>query len=279
MNVNDVPEIESSLDSLETLPGGILISISKSKHKILMWNTTDGSLLKTLSTQLKLITKLVIIDEYTLAFSSYDGYIEIWNLINGLRIQHWKTIIYPNNIIHPNTMQLLPNRLIATGNTNGLVGIWNLNNGTILINLKGHNGQVISLELINQTILASGSMDCSIKLWDLTTWTIKLTIPNAHKKSVNCLKLISKGILASGSWDSTIKIWNTLDGTIIKTLSTLYQTWVFNLNLISEDILVSNCDDHTIKMWQISTGLLIKTLATSIEPFASKTLNIDCKFY
>ena len=273
LKVSDT-KASTPLDSLETLPGGILISISKRKHNLLMWNTTDYSLLKTISTSLPNINKLALIDEYTLACSSQDGFIQIWNLTSGLLLQN---VFDMGNL---NEFQLLPNRLIATADSHWMVKIWNLTNGIIYRSLTGHAAQIFCLELIDQTILASGSMDKSIILWDLTIWKIKLIYYNAHTDGVSCLKLISSGILASGSLDGTIKIWNTETyGSLINKMTHTSRSRVAYLDVFSEDILVSVCVDHSIKMWQISTGLLLKTLATSTVVYTLKRLDIECKFY
>ena len=58
------------------------------------------------------------------------------------------------------------------------------------------------------TILASGSNDCTIKIWNIET---KIEIGNllGHKERVTSVAFNNTGIiLASGSNDCTIKLWN-----------------------------------------------------------------------
>ena len=58
----------------------------------------------------------------------------------------------------------------------------------------------------NGTILASGSCDMTIKLWDVETKTEIVTL-KGHNKTVNSVAFNTDGtIIASGSSDKTIKL-------------------------------------------------------------------------
>ena len=57
-------------------------------------------------------------------------------------------------------------------------------------------------------MLASGSNDKTIKLWNIETKAEIATL-YGHKKSVNSVAFNNIGtLLASGSSDTTIKLWN-----------------------------------------------------------------------
>lgn len=66
--------------------------------------------------------------------------------------------------------------------------------------------------------MASGSIDASIKIWNLDDGKIKQTLIG-HSRGIWCLKFITKYLLCSGSYDSNIKIWNLKDGVCSRTLS------------------------------------------------------------
>ena len=68
-----------------------------------------------------------------------------------------------------------------------------------------HSNWVSCLALINKNLLASGSYDDTINLWDLNNKQC-IHIFNGHSDKVRCLALINKNLLASGSDDMTIRL-------------------------------------------------------------------------
>ena len=68
------------------------------------------------------------------------------------------------------------------------------------------------------TLLASGSGDRTIKLWNVESRTEVATL-KGHSDSVNSVAFNSEGtLLASGSYDRTIKLWNVESRTEVATL-------------------------------------------------------------
>jgi WD40 repeat protein len=71
---------------------------------------------------------------------------------------------------------------------------------------------VDSVKFLNYGLMASGSLDKSIKLWETITFKNIATKYNAHSRGINSLKTIlksNKNYLISSSSDKTIKIWDT----------------------------------------------------------------------
>jgi WD40 repeat protein len=64
----------------------------------------------------------------------------------------------------------------------------------------------LSLAVLPDYTLASGSYDKTIKIWDTTSGKELKTL-NGHTGSVNSLAVLPDNTLASGSDDRTIKIW------------------------------------------------------------------------
>jgi WD40 repeat protein len=109
-------------------------------------------------------------------------------------------------------------------------------------------------------MLASGSADKTVKLWDTTTGKEIKTL-TGHTDWVNSVSFSSDGkMLASGSADKTVKLWDTSTGKEIKTL-TGHTNEVRGISFSPDGkMLASASVDSRVKLWDTSTGKQIKTL-------------------
>jgi WD40 repeat protein len=109
-------------------------------------------------------------------------------------------------------------------------------------------------------LLASGSADKTIKIWEVATGSVIRTL-KGHTGFVNFLAISPDGqLLVSASADRTIKVWNLATGQAIRTLKG--HAGFVNFLAISPDgqLLVSASADQTIKVWNLATGQAIHTL-------------------
>ena len=85
--------------------------------------------------------------------------------------------------------------------------------------LKGHTSMVVSVAFSpDGKILASGSWDKSIKLWDVATGKNTATL-KGHTGWVNSVAFSPDGkTLASGGFDDNIQLWDVASGKNIATL-------------------------------------------------------------
>ncbi|KAL4869265.1 hypothetical protein BDV12DRAFT_196507 [Aspergillus spectabilis] len=129
--------------------------------------------------------------------------------------------------------------------------------------LEGHFDWVQSVAFSQDgQLLASGSYDRTIKLWDPATGTLKYTL-EGHSGPVQSVTFSQDGqLLASGSSDQTIKLWDPATGTLKHTLEG-HSGWVQSV-AFSQDgqLLASGSSDQTIKLWDPATGTLKHTLGT-----------------
>eukprot|EP00736_Rhodelphis_marinus_P002929 Rmarinus@m.4982 len=85
--------------------------------------------------------------------------------------------------------------------------------------LKGHTSEVVCMALTtDHSLLASGSHDKSIGLWNVAEKSLKRTL-TGHTGGVTCLDFRpDNDLLVSGSEDKTVRLWNATSGVCLRTL-------------------------------------------------------------
>ncbi|KAL3471942.1 quinon protein alcohol dehydrogenase-like superfamily [Aspergillus californicus] len=119
---------------------------------------------------------------------------------------------------------------------------------------KGHTNGVMCLQF-EDNILATGSYDATIKIWDTDTGEELRTL-RGHESGIRCLQFDDTKLI-SGSMDRTIKIWNWRTGECISTY-TGHRGGVIGLHF-DASILASGSVDKSVKIWNFedkSTFLL-----------------------
>jgi WD40 repeat protein/energy-coupling factor transporter ATP-binding protein EcfA2 len=127
--------------------------------------------------------------------------------------------------------------------------------------LEGHKDSVWSLSFSpDGKILATGSFDKTIKLWNVETGKEIRTLIG-HDGSVNSVSFSPDGkTLATGSFDKTINLWNVETGKEIRTL-TGHDDSVNSVSFSPDGkTLATGSFDKTIKLWNLEIGKEIRTL-------------------
>ena len=116
-------------------------------------------------------------------------------------------------------------------------------------------------------ILASGSWDDTVKLWDVVTGTNIATL-EGHRGNVYSVSFSPGGrLLASGagSWDRTIKLWDVVTGTNIAAF-TGHGSGVNSVSFSPDGaILASGSWDDTVKLWDMSLYITSSMLASASD--------------
>ena len=131
----------------------------------------------------------------------------------------------------------------------------------LLATLKGHSSYVYSVSFSpDGQVLASGSVDKTIKLWDVGSRREIATL-KGHSSYVYSVLFSPDGkVLASGSMDKTIKLWDVGSRREIATL-TGHRDGVFSVSFSPDgQVLASGSSDKTIKLWDVGSRREIATL-------------------
>lgn len=111
------------------------------------------------------------------------------------------------------------------------------------------------------SIVASGSEDSTIRLWDFETAQYERTL-KGHTGSVTGLAFDGRGaVLASCSNDMTAKLWDMNSYTCTRTLKGHDHTLSGIVFTPASDVVITCSRDSTLKCWDVSTGYCSRTLS------------------
>ncbi|WP_341525448.1 serine/threonine-protein kinase [Nostoc sp. UHCC 0302] len=161
---------------------------------------------------------------------------------------------YSTGVNSVNALAISPDgNILASGNNDKKIRLWDLNSKKILATLSGHSQAVKSVSFSpDGKTLATASDDKTIKLWHSKTFEEICTL-FGHSHAVKSVAFHpNEQILASGSWDKTIKLWDINTGTEICTLIG-HKLQVNSVAFSPQGKLLASAScDRTIRLWQIA---------------------------
>jgi WD40 repeat protein len=289
-------EILSGVLSVALSPDGKLLAISDGSGKIYLWQVATGQRILTYEGHTGWVMSVAFSpDGHTLASASMDRTVKLWNISSG---QCQKTLRGHSSGVM--SVAFSPNgQILASGSHDQTVRLWDISSGQCQKTLQGHSGGVWSVAysssspseygltppypLLNngdaRGIVASGSADGTIKLWEISSGQCYKTI-EGHGDEVFSVAFSPDGqTVASGGEDSSIKLWLVSSGQHLKTLQG-HDNGVKSVTFSSDnDILVSSSCDRTIKLWSVSEGTCQKTLKGHAETVSSVAISPPVEVY
>lgn len=240
---------------------GSLTATASSDQTIKIWHTRTGQLLHTLTGHNEQVTAIAFShDGKTLVSSSHDRTVRVWDAVTG---KLHRTITWHKSML--DAVACSPKeKVLACGGGGSIITLHDFGPGggkADVHDLRGHTAGINCLAFHpNGRILASGSQDKSIKLWNLNTNKLIDTY-NGHG-NVLALAFSPDGkILASSSDDKTIRIWAVDHGTKAAAVTmslkdTLKPSGQINALAFGSpsNILASGGQDHNIDLWDLTSG-------------------------
>ncbi|KAJ9654752.1 hypothetical protein H2198_006270 [Neophaeococcomyces mojaviensis] len=132
--------------------------------------------------------------------------------------------------------------------------------GLELQKLEGHMKEVTAVALSHDgSLLASGSFDKTVRLWNPTTGQEVQTL-EGHTECVRAVAFSHDGsLLASASDDGTVLLWNPTTGQEVQRLEG-HTNGVMAVAFSSDGSLLASASDDTVRLWNPTTGQKVQTL-------------------
>lgn len=191
--------------------------------------------------------------------------------------------------------------VLITGSYDKTARIWNMETGTEIRCLRGHNRAVRALQF-DEAKLITGSMDSTMRVWNWRTGKC-LRVLDGHTDGIVCLNF-DHNVLASGSVDRTVKIWNFRNGECFTLRG--HRDWVNSVQLWDSNptsgdsgfcqtpmfeptasadgsqpmidpgkMLFSASDDGSIILWDLTSRNMVRTFSGHVGQVQSLKLILD----
>jgi WD40 repeat protein len=248
-------------------PDGQQLASSSFDRTLKLWDVFTGDCLKTFLGHTNRIWSVAFHpSSRQLASGGDDHAAKIWNLKTG---RCTKTLVGHTNATL--SVALCPHQhLLASGHEDQTIRLWNLSNGNlsngnlnnseIIQTLREHTNRVWSVAFHpHRPILASGSADTTVKLWDCASGQCLRTLIG-HTSWVWTVVFSPDGTkLASSSYDHTVKLWDVDTGRCLQTLQG-HTSSVVSVAFSPNGQWLASCEfDGLIKFWNPATGECCQT--------------------
>lgn len=142
--------------------------------------------------------------------------------------------------------------------------------------LSGHRAGVTTVVTHPiYSFFASGSEDCTIRMWDHETAQYERTL-KGHTGPITSLAFDAKGnTLASCSADMSIKLWDMTTYACTKTLKGHDHTISSVAFMPNGDQLLSCSRDQTLKLWEVVSGYCLRTYSGHSEWVKCLSISLD----
>ncbi|KAB8238806.1 WD40 repeat domain-containing protein [Aspergillus alliaceus] len=216
-----------------------------------LWDTATGQISQTLEDHLNTVDRIIFSPSgQHLASIDEDGTITLWDTHTGERLYslesygNWACIAFS------------PSGKKLASSAKNVVRVWGTATGVLQQELEEHQNKITVLKFSpDEQLLASGSNDAKVRLWNLTTGALSQTLQDIG--AVNQVVLSPDGrLVASGTLSHTLRVWDRKTGkplSVSEGQSTPFRNGINHLHF-SDDSRYLEADFGAIRVLPLRSG-------------------------
>jgi WD40 repeat protein len=240
--------MDEHVEAVVFSPSGALIAVHQ-RCCVKIFNAMTGVNRATFNEDIFISSVVFSPDDGFLVSGLWGGTINVWDVQTGIMFQKFEgnmqSSAYSIAISSCGTM-------IATGNTDQTVKVWNILLGGCNYAFHGHSGAVTHVcWLATQNHVISAARDCTVRIWDVQK-KMCLKIFAQYHDPLNALTF-SQGLLLVGSINGTVNIYDSESGDIIHVISSNAMTHS-RFSIDGGKVLVAS--ENSGDIWDITTNTL-----------------------
>jgi serine/threonine protein kinase len=249
----------TSVTALGILPDGRLVS-GCAEGYIKIWNADTGTCEEAFSAHTNEVRGFIVLSEKQLISYSSDGTVVAWDITT------WSSETIRTGLDSIKSVVALPSGVsggVSGGgfaacsyfeykdDRNNSIHVWKDSAAPCTL-FKGHTDMVECLLVLPDGRLVSGSHDCNIRVWNISTGECLQAIP-AIKMNVRRIVLLTDGTIAAcGPFGSKIQVFNLTTGKCNRTI--VVEATLSSLLALPSGQVACGTSDGRILVWNAATG-------------------------
>jgi len=254
--------------SMAYSPDGKTIFSFGFDNKLIFWDADTGRLRRVIKDQKKVFAVAFSKDGRIAAYGNEEGNIQIIDIRNGKLLRILEGFSNPVNAIVFSD----DSKIMAAGSMDYMIGdasqtlkLWKLDTWELLYSLEtskqlisSYQGVVRSLAFSpNGGIIANGSVDNVIRLWNLKTGELeKVLSEESRRRRIGVLSIAFSRdgkFIAAGSDNNMVRIWDVRTR-YLRAMLRGHKNWVSAIAFSPDgNILASGSRDNTVRIWNMGS--------------------------
>jgi WD40 repeat protein len=244
---------------------------NENKTLVALTDTEDFYVID-LSSRIRDIKKYSLPDSYAFDLSFIEGTTDFYlsasdNYIYKFENSELQPYLNANSRIYD--LELIDDNLLATGNNEGKIEIWDLQKKVIKSTVREANMKYIHSISFANNILASGDNSGQVSLFyldDNQKVVTSITLRGSDGEIMTDITFNeTEGQVIAASTKGTIRMWNLKDPDEFPMIINEPGSWVNAIALMDDSHIFAGCRDQVFRLYPIKSELLAETLKEKMK--------------